>query len=60
VDFCGCPRRDISSRIAVVMHSAWAMGHLHWLGLGPMASSLLAIGLHRAYTFDVFMSIQKS
>jgi hypothetical protein len=26
-------------------------GFLHWLGLGPVASSLLAIGLHGAYTF---------
>src|SRR5262249_30562972 len=34
-------------------------GSSPWLGLGPVASSLLAIGLHRTYTFYVIVSIQK-
>src|SRR5262249_23180913 len=58
---CGLRRPSTRHQLADCCSNRLSLshGHLHWLGLGPVASSQLAIGLHCTYTFDVLVSIQK-
>jgi hypothetical protein len=59
---CGLRRPFTRHQLADCCSNELSLSHglPPWLGLGPVASSLLAIGLHHAYASDVFMSRQKS